>query len=61
MKKNKYDLLSDVAWLIYKTDKCFSTDCPLYDKCQKYKGNDIACKDVAKAHETLIKKYNLER
>lgn len=57
MKKNKYDLLNDVAWLIFHSDECFKGACPLCDKCHD---NDVPCSNVAKVHDELIKKYNLE-
>lgn len=56
--KNKYDFLNDVAWLICHSDECFGKDCPLYDKC--HCDYDVPCANVAKAHDELIKKYNLE-
>jgi hypothetical protein len=59
--KNKYDLLNDVAWLIFHSDECFKGACPLYDKCHcDIFDNDVPCSNVAKAHDELIKKYNLE-
>ena len=55
--KNKYDLLNDVAWLIFHSDECFKGACPLYDKCHD---DDVPCANVVKARDKLIRKYNLK-
>ena len=56
--KDKYDFLDDVSWLIFNSDKCFCGDCPLSDRC--HDDNNVLCRNVAKVHDELIKKYNLE-
>ena len=55
---DKYDFLDDVSWLIFHSKECLHGDCPLSDRC--HDDNNVLCRNVAKVHDELIKKYKLE-
>jgi len=55
---DKYNFLDDVSWLIFHSKECLHGDCPLSDKC--HDDNNVLCRNVAKVHDELIKKYKLE-
>ena len=55
---DKYNFLDDVSWLIFHSKECLHGDCPLSDRC--HDDNNVLCRNVAKVHDELIKKYKLE-
>lgn len=63
MKKNKYDLVDDMAWMISNA-MMMCTGCLMKNECDKFrnkhKDEDIAlCHNVNELTEAIKKKYNL--
>lgn len=58
MKKNKYDLVEDIAWMLLKLDTC--ERCIMNKECQKFSSEHeerVLCSNVVELTEAIEKKY----
>ena len=58
MKKNKYDLAEDAAWMLHETENC--EGCFMKKECHRDQEKEkILCSDVAALTGAIEKKYGL--
>jgi hypothetical protein len=56
MKKNKYDLAEDIAWMISELDNC--KVCFMKKECRSNREEEkVLCSNVANLTEAIEKKY----
>ena len=55
MKKNKYDLAEDLAWVLYETENCKS--CFMKKECHSTQEEKVLCDNVTELTEAIEKKY----
>ena len=55
MKKNKYDLAEDIAWVLYETENCKS--CFMKKECHSTQEEKVLCDNVTELTEAIEKKY----
>lgn len=58
MKKNKYDLVEDIAWMLYELETC--KGCFMKNECKSFSSEHeerVLCSNVAELTKAIEKKY----
>lgn len=55
MKKSKYDLAEDVAWMVYEMENC--KGCFMENECKRNQCEKTLCSNVNELADAIEKKY----